>query len=242
MTASPSAKNFPGPDRPECMVVLGLLPPYSAEDVKHAYLAKVKEFHPDHDGSRADFDKLQEAYEQAQIYVIFRGDRRGWIARRVEEYLATEEVIKRLREFGAEVETRAVEWLEKSFGDFAELTESIVGVRLTGADNGDEFLHYIVGQHDHMLELRSVEVPSCTLTDGAVLQLSVFRRLAKLDLSNTPITANALQVIRWLPELETINLEATSISWWTRRKIKAMMRKKRKLAVSSKVVHPTQLR
>jgi DnaJ domain len=242
MPASPSAKSFSGSDRPECMVVLGLLPPYSAEDVKHAYLAKVKEYHPDHDGTRADFDKLQEAYEQAQVYVIFRGDRRGWIARRVEEYLATEEVIRRLKELGAEVETRAVEWLEKSFGDFAELTESIIGVRLTGADNGDEFLHYIVGQHDHMLELRRVEIPSCNVTDGAVLQLSVFRRLAHLNLSNTPITGNALQVIRWLPELESINLEATSISWWTRRKLKAMMRKKSKLAVSNKVVHPTKLR
>jgi len=242
MPATPSPKAFSGPDRPECMVVLGLMPPYSADDVKHAYLAKVKQLHPDHDGKRADFDKLQEAYEQAQLYVIFRGDRRGWIARRVEEYLAVEEVTKKLREFGAEVETRAVDWLEKSFGDFAELTQSIVGVRLAGADNGNDVLRYMVGQYDHMLELRRLELPSSNITDGAVLQLTVFRRLAHLDLSNTAVTGNALALIQWLPELETINLEATSITWWTRRKVKAMMRKKRKLATAKKSVHPTQIR
>jgi hypothetical protein len=224
------------------MAILGLMPPYSAEDVKHAYLAKVKQMHPDHEGSRADFDKLQEAYEQAQIYVIFRGDRRGWIARRVEEYLATEEVIKRLKEFGAEVETRAVEWLEKSFGDFAELTESIIGVRLAGADNGDEFLRYVVGQHDHMLELRRLELPSCNFADGSILQLSVFRRLAHLDLSNTPVTWKGLEVIHWLPELESVDLDATAIGWWTRRKLKGLIRKKRKQATSARAVHPTQLR
>lgn len=242
MPVSPSPKAFPAPDRPDCMAILGLMPPYSAEDVKHAYLAKVKQFHPDNDGTRADFDKLQEAYEQAQLYVIFRGDRRGWIARRLEEYLATEEVIKRIREFGAEVETRSVEWLEKSFGDFAELTESIIGVRLTGADNGDELLHYMVGQYDRMLELRRLELPSCKVSDGSVLQLSVFRRLAQLDLSNTPVTWKGLEVIHWLPDLESIEVDATAINWWSRRKLKAEIRKKRKLAATAKATHPTRLR
>lgn len=242
MPASPSPKAFPGPDRPECMVILGLMPPYSADDVKHAYLAKVKQLHPDHEGKRADFDKLQEAYEQAQLYVIFRGDRRGWIARRVEEYLAVEEVIKKLTDLGADVETRAVQWLEKSFGDFAELTESVIGVRLAGADNADEVLRYMVGQHDHLLELRRLELPSSNISDGSVLQLSVFRRLAHLDLSNTAVTWKGLELIHWLPELESVNLDATQIKWWTRRKIKARIRKKRKLAAATKAIHPTQLR
>lgn len=242
MPATPSPRAFSGSDRPDCMVILGLMPPYSAEDVKHAYLAKVKKLHPDHQGERADFDKLQEAYEQAQLYVIFRGDRRGWIARRVEEYLATEAVIRRLKDLGAEVETRAVQWLEKSFGDFSELTETIIGVRLAGAENGDEVLRYIVGQHDHMLELRRLEIPSAVVSDGTVLQLSVFRRLALLDLTNTPVTAKGLEVVHWLPELETIEIEATQTSWWTRRKIKRLVHRKRKRAITAKTVHPTQLR
>ena len=35
-------------ERPEFMAILGLLPPYSREDVKRAYLAKVRTAHPDH--------------------------------------------------------------------------------------------------------------------------------------------------------------------------------------------------
>ena len=242
MPTTPSPKAFAGPDRPECMAVLGLLPPYSAEDVKQAYLAKVKELHPDRQGERADFDRLQEAYEQAKLYVVFRGDRRGWIARRVEEYLATEAVIRQLKDFGAEVETRSVQWLEKSFGDFSELTASVIGVRLAGTENGDEVLRYLVGQHDHLLELRRLEIPGTVVSDGSVLQLSVFRRLAHLDLTSTPITWKGLEVVHWLPALEAIELEGTQTSWWTQRKIKRLVRRKRRKAVSAKTVHPTQLR
>ena len=36
---------------PEFMAVLGLLPPYTEEDVKQAYWSKVKKLHPDHGGS-----------------------------------------------------------------------------------------------------------------------------------------------------------------------------------------------
>lgn len=228
--------------RPEFMTALGLLPPYSLEDVKQAYLAKVKELHPDRRGDSAAFERIQEAYEQAQLYVIFRGDRRGWIARRVEEYLVTEEVIKRLREYGAEVETRAVQWLEKSFGDFAELTESIVGVRLDGADNGDEVIGYMVGQHDRLLKLRSLSLAGCKVSDVWVRQLSVFRSLTNLDLSRTPITWESLHIVEWLPALESINVDGTNIRWWTRRKLQARMRRKRKLAAAARAIHPTRLR
>jgi hypothetical protein len=242
MPVSPSAKSFPGPDRPECMVMLGLMPPYSADDVKHAYLAKVKQLHPDHDGNRADFDKLQEAYQQAQVYVIFRGDRRGWIAAQVENYLAIEEIIKRLQAFGADVQTGTVDWLQKSFGEFAALTASVVSLHLAGAENGDEVLHYLFDNHDRLLGLRRLELPSCKISDESLQLLSVFRRLTHLNLNNTPVTWQGLQVIRWLPELETLDVDATGVNWWERRKLKALMRKKRKLAEATRAIHPTRLR
>lgn len=241
MTASASTK--PGNEpRPECMVLLGLLPPYSSEDVKQAYLAKVQAMHPDHHGDPAEFERIQRAYEQAQVYVDFRGDRRGWIAKRMDDYLAVQEVLERLQAFGAEVQTDAVDWLEKSFGEFAELTESIVSVRLSGANNGDEVIQYMIGQHDHLLTLRRLELPGCRVSDVWVRQLSVFRRLAQLDLSNTPITWEALHVVQWLPELESINIDGTAIKWWTRRKLRAEMRHKRKLAAVTRAIHPTHMR
>ena len=95
-----SATNSPhggaGSGRPEFAVTLGLLPPYSLDDVKRAYLEKVKSAHPDRGGERADFDRVQRAYEQAGEYLRFRSDRRHWIAARMEEYLAVESLRERL--------------------------------------------------------------------------------------------------------------------------------------------------
>src|SRR6476660_7085565 len=140
-------------ERPPCMVTLGLMPPYMAEDVEKAYLARVKDIRPDLGGDPKPFYEVQTAYMQAKEYVKFRGDRRGWIARRMEEYLGVQEVIQGLKKFGAEVETNALDWLEKSFGDFAELTEMILGIRLNDSAHGEDFIEYLVGQRDKLLEL-----------------------------------------------------------------------------------------
>jgi hypothetical protein len=57
------------------MVTLGLLPPYTREDVQAAYREKAKTTHPDSGGSAIDFKKLHEAYEQAQEYLKFHLNR-----------------------------------------------------------------------------------------------------------------------------------------------------------------------
>ena len=170
------------------MATLGLLPPYTAEDVERAYLARIKDIRPDLGGDREAFYDVQNAYMQAKEYVKFRGDRRGWIARQMDEYLAVQEVIDRLKAFGAQVETDSVDWLQKSFGDFAELSESVNSIRLNGAANGDEVLDYLVSQREKLLELRKLDLAGSVVSDEAVRQLSVFRRLSELNLNRTPIT------------------------------------------------------
>ena len=50
---------------PDFLALLGLAPPYSIDDVKEAYRAKVKTAHPDVGGSTAEFTQIQEAYERA---------------------------------------------------------------------------------------------------------------------------------------------------------------------------------
>ena len=107
------------------MATLGLLPPYTAEDIEKAYLAKFNAIRPDLGGDREAFYAVQKAYMAAKEYVKFRGDRRGWIAKRMDEYLVVQEVIERIRQFGADVETDSINWLQKSFGDFADLTEEM---------------------------------------------------------------------------------------------------------------------
>jgi hypothetical protein len=179
---------------------------------------------------------------QAKEYVKFRGDRRGWIAKRMEEYLGVQQVIERLHEFGAEIETNALDWLKKSFGDFAELTETILSIRLRDALSGDDFLEYIVSQRDKLLELRRLDLAGCGVTDSAVRQLSVFRRLQELDLSRTPITWEALHIVEWLPELEIVHVEGTGLKWLTRRKLAAQLRRKRKAAAALRAIHPAVVR
>lgn len=229
-------------DRPACMASLGLLPPYTAEDVERAYLARIKDIRPDLGGDREAFYEVQNAYMQAKEYVKFRGDRRGWIARQMDEYLAVQEVIDRLKKFGAQVETDSVDWLQKSFGDFAELSESVNSIRLNGAANGDEVLNYLVSQREKLLELRRLDLAGSVVSDDAVRQLSVFRRLSELNLNRTPITWLSLHIVEWLPELEEVHVEGTGLKWLTRRKLAAQLSRKRKAAAAMRAIHPATVR
>jgi hypothetical protein len=224
------------------MVTLGLLPPYTADDVERAYLAKIKDIRPDLGGDREAFYAVQNAYVQAKEYVKFRGDRRGWIAKRMDEYLAVQEVVDRLKQLGAQVETSSVNWLQKSFGDFAELSESVVGVKLNGAANGDDVLDYLITNRDKLLELRRLDLEGSVVSDSAVRQLSVFRRLQELNLNRTPISWQALHIVEWLPELDTVHVEGTGLKWLTRRKLAAQLRQKRKATAAMHAIHPTTVR
>jgi hypothetical protein len=229
--------------RPDFMVTLGLLPPYTAEDVEQAYLAKIKDLRPPgvNDESAFYFYGVQHAYEQAREYIKFHGDRRGWIAKRMDDYLATQDVIERLKLFGAEVETDQIDWLEKSIGDFVELTESIVGIRLRGAANADDVILYMIRQHQRLLGLRWLDLTGSVVSDASVRQLSVFRRLQKLDLSRTPITWEALHLVEWLPELDELNVEGTGVGWLTRRRLARRLRRKQKAAAGVRKLRPENL-
>lgn len=229
-------------DRPPFMMKLGLMPPYMADDVEKAYLARIKDIRPDLGGDPQPFYDIQNAYMQAKEYVKFRGDRRGWIAKRMDEYLGVQEVIDRLKVFGAEVETDALDWLQKSFGEFAELTEKILSIRLHNAANGDEFIDYLISRRDNLLELQRLDLAGCAISDNAVRQLSVFRRLQEIDLSRTPITWQALHIVEWLPELHEVQIGGTKLNWFTRRKLASQLRRKRKAAAAIRAIHPTTVR
>jgi hypothetical protein len=227
--------------RPDFMATLGLMPPYQDQDVEKAYHARLKEIRPDLGGDRHAFYELQNAYMRAKEYVKFRGDRRGWIANQVDAYVAVHEVIDRLKQFGAEVELEAVDWLKRSFGDFAQLTESVVGVRLRDAANGDEVLSYLVSQHERLLELRRLDLAGSTISDDSLRQLSVFRRLAELDVSRTLVTWQGLQVVAQLPELETVRAEGAQLGWLGRWRLNRVLSRNRKSAATARTVHPTKI-
>ena len=136
------------PPRPDFMIVLGLMPPYMEDDVKQAFLEKVKAAHPDHGGSPEAFGKLEDAYQQALQYVSFRSDRRGWIGARMEEYLAQQSVISDLEEKGANVVIESIDWLQRSFGEFATLTERVIAVQIADKSQATDVLNVVKQEHD----------------------------------------------------------------------------------------------
>jgi len=221
-----SRANQSADGRPDFMVLLGLAPPYAVEDVKVAYRDKAKKLHPDHGGSVEEFNVLQQAFEEAQQYLEFRSDRRKWIANQMNDYLAVGEVVDRLDSLGAEVTSDAIDWLKQSFGDFAQLTETITVIRLVDSTAAEEMISYMVEKQNALKQLTRLELPGCQVSDQAVLELEVFQQLQHLDLSRTPITKEALWIVDTVLGLESINIESTQIGWWTRRKVRSVMRKR----------------
>jgi hypothetical protein len=209
--------------RPDFMVTLGLAPPYVIEDVKQAYRDKARETHPDRGGSVVAFKEVQEAFEHAQAYLAFRGDRRGWIAAKMGHYAALQQAIERLERLGAEVTTHAPGWLEQSFGDFAQLTETVKSIRLAGPADGDALIRAMVADHAALRELETLELPKCQLTDDAVLSLARFQQLKRLDLSHTTITARSLELVDDIESLTSLNVDGTAVGWWPKRRAMAKL-------------------
>ena len=213
--------------RPECMAILGLLPPYALEDVKHSYRAKAHLAHPDHGGNVQEFLALQDAYQAALEYVEFVGDRRQWIATMVEKSMHRDAVINRLKSFGADIETSTLEALQRTLGDFAVLSETVVRVSLTGSRSGNEALRTMTREAKTLKNLMSLNLSGSHVTDEEVVKLRRFGQLSSLNLSGTPITKRSLSVISSVPTLTTLNVEDTRIGWWARRQTNAALRRRR---------------
>ena len=99
--------------RPDYMVQLGLLPPYSQEDVRRAFNERVKAVHPDRGGTPAAFRELESAYQRALEHIAMRADRRQWIAAHVDEYVEHRTGFIELSRLGAEVEVEDIDWVKR---------------------------------------------------------------------------------------------------------------------------------
>jgi hypothetical protein len=206
--------------RPPFMVALGLLPPYSREDVQAAYHEKAKATHPDRGGSLTEFERLHAAYEQALEYMTFHLDRRRWLASQVERYATQEKIMNQVRELGGAIELEHIDWMKRSFGDYAALVDRLRGIRVRGRADGDAFIKYIVEHATGLDFLVWLDLAGCRISDQGLAQLGVLKSLRRLDLSSTPISEKALSVVEALPGLEWLNLAGTSIGWWARRRLR----------------------
>jgi len=208
------------------MAHLGLLPPYTSEDIEQAYRSLAAKAHPDRGGTAADFIALQSAYEHAKEYVEFRADKRQWIAAHVEEYGEAQRVAAELQRMGAEVTLSVADWLQRSFGDFAQLAALIEEVVLRDSRQADAAVEYMVQHASNLRGLRLLDLSGSHLTEDFVGQLKHFEGLVELNLSRTPAGRNVLALVRSLPRLDHVDLTGTQVGWLARSRIKRLIAKR----------------
>jgi hypothetical protein len=206
------------------MIFLELLPPYTLDDVHKAYKARARALHPDSGGAPADFLKLQENYEHAQEYVKFQEGRRHWLATQVEPYLNQQEIVAEIERRGGRAEVESLGWMQRSFGEFAQLAERLRGIRLRDSVDGDDFLKYLA---DNALKLRYLlylDLAGSAVSDKGLAHLAHLRELARINLARTRVTGAGLHRLAALPQLEWINIAGVQIGWWTRWQLRRRLR------------------
>jgi VanZ family protein len=220
---APDAALSASDGRPEFIARLGLLLPCTVDDVKSAYRDRVKSAHPDAGGSAVGFTQLQADYEAALEYARFHAGRRGWLAANVERYNAQQEVISEIERLGGIVETERPAWIAREIGDdFAQLLDTITGVRLTGPLVGLEEIQYLTDRRGVLANLRRLDLSDSRSDHQAVERLAVFTTLHELNLSGTNIEDRTASVLAELPALRRVNLADTFVSllaqWRLRRR------------------------
>lgn len=206
----------PPEERPDFMVALSLLPPYSLEDIHKAYRARAREVHPDRGGATADFLKLQDFYERAQSYVKFQEGRQQWLATRVEPYIQQQEVVAEVERRGGHVEIESLDWMKRPFGDFSILAERLRRITLRDVPDGDAFLRYLAENSRQLPYLFDLDVAGSTINDADIQSLLALRGLARINLARTQVTEVGFRELAALPELRWLNVGGTSLTWWRR--------------------------
>lgn len=201
-------------ERPDFFAVLELAPPISVDDVKQAYLSKVKAVHPDLGGKLADFLVLQQAFERAMEYATFRANRMKWLGAQVEYYTEHENTVLQIQELGGQLEIQSIDWMKRSFGeDFSQLMDRIVGIQLRGPRIDDNAIEMLVREKAVLQQLRGLSLIDTKVTDFGALMLRVFQNLERIDLTGSAVTSKVLRIVEWLPQLRWLGVKRTRVGW-----------------------------
>lgn len=210
---------------PDCLVVLGLLPPVTAEDVKQAYLAKARTMHPDRGGDPAAFMKLQKAFDEANDFVKFKASKLEWLASKVDAYAQQQEVASETIARGGEIEMEETDWLRKSFGeDFGHVADKLVTVRLHGPAADDLFAILIGFRAAALKDLATLDLAGGSITDEGLLQLKGLEGLRSLDLRGTAVGKLAAEAPGWFEKLEFLGLPKGAVGLFGRIGLAARVR------------------
>lgn len=207
----------PSSQYPDCLVVLGLLPPVTLEDVKQAYLAKARTMHPDRGGDPVQFMKLQKAFDEANEFVRFKASKLEWLASKIDAYAQQQEVATETIERGGEIEMEETDWLRKSFGDdFGHVADKLVTVRLHGPAADDLFAILVGFRAEALKDLATLDLAGGSLTDEGLLQLKGLKGLRSLDLRGTAVGKLAAEAPGWFEKLEFLGLPKGAVGLFGR--------------------------
>lgn len=201
--------------RPACVQRLGLLPPFSIEDVKKAYRQRAKAAHPDGGGDPAQFAALQTDYQRALCLAGFHESRRKWLADRVELYLERSKLLDHLEQLRGEATLQHPDHYIQDFGeDYAEILRELVAVRISGPAATDATLQ-MVRSNSTFSEIQLLDLSGSAVTDRGLLALADSNLLG-LNLAGTRVSGESLELFRRLPKLEWLQVAGTRIGLWSR--------------------------
>jgi len=213
----PAPSPQPASQRPECLEVLGLLPPVTLEDVKQAYLVRAREAHPDRGGSQEQFVRVQRAFDEANEFVKFKANKLEWLASKIDAYAEQQEVVTETIERGGSAEMEETDWLRKSFGDdFGHVADKLVTVRLQNERADDVFCILLGFRAASLKDLAVLDLAGGSLTDEGLLQLKSLTSLKHLDLRGTQVGKVAAEIPGWFEQLEFLGLPKGSLGMFAR--------------------------
>jgi hypothetical protein len=202
---------------PECLSILGLLPPVSLEDVKQAYMVKAMQAHPDRGGDPQEFIRLQKAFDDATEFVKFKASKIEWLASKIDAYAQQQEVATETIERGGSIEMEETDWLRRSFGeDFGHVADKLVAVRLPNGRADDVFAILLGFRADSLKDLAVLDLTGGPLTDEGLLQLKELKSLRHLDLRGTKVGKLAVEVPGWFEQLEFLGLPKGAVGLFAR--------------------------
>lgn len=211
--AAPSSDS----QHPECLMILGLRPPLTLEDVKQAYMAKAMKAHPDRGGDPQEFIRLQKAFDDATEFVKFKASKLEWLASKIDAYAQQQEVATETIERGGSIEMEETDWLRRSFGeDFGHVADKLVSVRLPGGRADDVFAILLGFRADSLKDLAVLDLSGGTITDEGLLQLKELKNLRHLDLRGTRVGKLAADVPGWFENLEFLGLPKGAVGMFAR--------------------------
>ncbi len=157
--------------------------------------------------------------------LLLRSDRRGWIASQMDRYLSQQAVEEKLRDIGGSVTSQHADWLNRSFGDFAELTANIESIELHEGD-GNSLIDLMVREKNPLHRLKRLVLVNSGVTMDRASRLSHFQLLQHVDLRGNPLNGKVTKLVSALPLLEELQVDPAAVGWWNGMKLKRLLRRR----------------